>query len=104
MDISGSDMENLLKEVDKSYGTAYSVIWRDYVNRKKELSFIPYSKQFAEKFVETVMILHQLYVAIDSLYAAEKLSRNEYETAVKILNTEREWLIELLLHKLSICL
>jgi len=101
MNISGPDMENLLREIDKSYGTAYSLIWRDYVNRKKELPSIPYPKQFAEKFIETVMILQELYTAIDVLLSKEMISRNEYETAIKILNEEKEWLLELLTYKVS---
>jgi len=102
MNISGDqDMENLLREIDKSYGTAYSVIWKDYKNRKKELPNISDPKQFAEKFVEAAMILQWLYTAIDTLFAKEMISKTEHETATKILDEEEEWLLELLTYKVS---
>jgi len=66
------------------------------LRRKKEIS--RYSgEEFAERFIEIVMVLHQLYVVADILYAKELISDVEYGTIIKYLNGERSWLKELLM-------
>jgi len=88
-------MENLLCEIDKSLGSAYSVVFRDYVNRKNELTRLS-GEEFAEKFVEAVMVLHELYVAMDMLYAKNIISENTYTTMMKFLENEKKSLSDLL--------
>jgi len=77
-------VENLFKEIDKTLDFGYSIILKDYTNRKREITRCS-GEEFAEKFVELVMILHQLYVVTDTLYAKELISDNEYETMIKWL-------------------
>jgi len=93
-------MENILREIDKSYESCYICIWIDYMNRKKELTSIIDPKLFSERFVEAIMILHQLYVSIDIMFSKNMISVIEYETARKILDTEKEWFINLLSYKI----
>jgi len=70
------------------------------MDRKREIT--RYSgEEFAEKFIELVMILHQLYVVVDILYAKELISDNEYETMIKWLEGEKKWIKDLLLGKVG---
>jgi len=93
-------MENLLKEIDKTHGTGYSIIWRDYQIRKKRITQLS-GKEFVEELINTVMVLHQLYVITDILYSKGWISDTEYNTVNKILDTERRWLKELLCGRLG---
>jgi len=89
-------MENLLSEIDKSFNNGYNIILRDYMNRKKEI--VKYlGEEFAEKFVELTMVLHQLYVIADTLYAKELISETTYSAMMKYLENEKKWLKDLLL-------
>jgi len=94
------DMENLLKEIDKSLNTSYYVIWRDYVNRRNRLSSIE-GEEFASEFVECVRVLHQLYVVVDMLYAKELISDSTYRSVVKHLDCEKSLLIQLLASRIK---
>jgi len=96
----GIDMENLLKEIDKSRGTGYSIIWRDYQIRKKRITQLS-GKEFVEEFINTVMLLEMLFIYIDWIWAHGWISNDEHRTATKILASEREWLEELLCEKLK---
>jgi len=88
-------MENLFKEIDKTLDFGYSIILRDYTNRKREIA--RYSgEEFAEKFIELTMILHQLYVTVDILYAKELISEETYRTLLKWLEGEKKWMRDLL--------
>jgi len=94
------NMENLFNEIDKAYGFGYAIIWKDYMNRKKEIT--KYSgEEFVEKFIELVMVLHQLYVIIDILYTKEFISERTYESVIKCLENEKMWLKELLIGMMS---
>jgi len=77
------------------------IIWKDYQNHKKELSSIEDPNVFAEKFIETVMILHYMYSTLDTLFAKEVISKTEYETCIKILDTETQYLKELLVARIT---
>jgi len=88
-------MENMFSEIDKSFNNGYSVILKDYLRRKKEIS--RYSgEEFAERFIELVMVLHQLYVVTDIMYAKDLISESTYNTVMKYLESEKKWLKELL--------
>jgi len=93
-------MENLFREIDKSLGSAYSVVLRDYVNRKNELTRLS-GEEFSEKFVETVMVLHELYVVIDMLYAKNIINGVTYNTIFKFLESEKKSLSELLRSRIA---
>jgi len=93
-------MENLLKEVDKSRGTGYSIIWRDYQIRRNRLPQLQ-GKEFVEEFINAAMLLEMLFIYIDWIWAHGWISNNEYNVATKILATEREWLEELLYRRLG---
>jgi len=88
-------MENMFREIDKSLGSAYSVVFRDYMNRKNELTRLS-GEEFAEKFVETAMVLHELYVAMDMLYAKNIINEVTYNTILKFLENEKKSLSDLL--------
>jgi len=94
-------MENLLKDIDKTLGSAYSIIWKDYQNHKKELPNIEDPETFAKKFIETIMILHYFYTTIDTLFAKDVIDETTYQTATKILDTETQQLKELLVSRLK---
>jgi len=93
-------MENLLKEIDKSLNSSYYVIWRDYVNRRNRLSSIE-GEEFASELVESVRVLHQLFVVVDMLHSKELISNTTYEAVVKHLECERSLLIQLLASRIK---
>jgi len=89
-------MENLFKEIDKSFSNGYSIILKDYMNRKREISRYN-GEEFAEKFIELIMVLHQLYVVTDILYEKNLVSDIEYSSMIKWLEEEKKWIKELLI-------
>jgi len=89
------DMENLLREIDKSLDSSYHVVWRDYVNRKNRLASLS-GEEFAGEFVECVRVLHQLYVVMDMLFARGLISEATYRSVVKYLDCEKSLLVDLL--------
>jgi len=89
------DMENLLREIDRSLDSSYYLVWRDYVVRKDRLVSLD-GEEFAREFVECVRVLHQLYVVMDMLFARGLISEATYRSVVKYLDCEKSLLIQLL--------